>query len=139
MIIHCQTVVNFFMRYTKYMHRGGLILVIAILAACIGLILFTSDPVSAPGPTDMPGTSKQEQAPLADRVMSVKNYVRDNISQLSTEKEELGGTFYVTDISVSANSGVVKYEDGHNAFVADFTFVIDDRGNVDLQTFVVRR
>jgi hypothetical protein len=54
---------------------------------------------------------------------TIKEYVSENISQLSQNKEILGGKFYITDIKVDGDSGTVWYEDGHIALVADFTYI----------------
>lgn len=48
-----------------------------------------------------------------------ENYLRKNISNLSPEKEVLGGTFYVTKISWQKNREAwLEYEDGHIALRA---------------------
>lgn len=70
--------------------------------------------------------------------MSVEEYVRENISALSPEKEQVGGTFQVTRIEAADGKGVVEYEDGHNAYVADFTYSGDD-GGISIGTFTVRK
>jgi hypothetical protein len=73
------------------------------------------------------------------RLMSIEDYIKQNIRELSKEKEVLGGTFYVTKIDVNDNSGTVYYEDGHNAFVADFTYTMDEREGIKIPTFVIRK
>lgn len=69
---------------------------------------------------------------------SIEEYVTKNISTLSTKPEQLGGTFYVTSIQATDGSGVVSYEDGHNAYTADFTYSINTSGNLSIDTFVIR-
>ncbi len=69
---------------------------------------------------------------------SIEEYVAKNISILSTEPEQLGGTFYVTNIEAADGSGIVSYEDGHNAYTADFTYSIDASGNPSIDSFVIR-
>jgi hypothetical protein len=70
----------------------------------------------------------------------VENYLKENISTISTEKEVLGGKFYITDLKLNnGSSGVVSYEDGHNAFVADFTYDISTEGNITINSFVIRK
>lgn len=50
-------------------------------------------------------------------------YIREHIAELSPTDATLGGTFFVTKIDAQTNgTGVVEYEDGHNAYTADFTF-----------------
>jgi hypothetical protein len=70
--------------------------------------------------------------------MSVEDYVRSRISELSPIKEQVGGTFYVTAIEAVDGSGVVSYEDGHNAYTADFTYAIDAAGRPAVTGFVIR-
>lgn len=78
-----------------------------------------------------------EQAPTG-RLMDIDTYVRMNISGLSPIKEQLGGTFYVTKIETKDGTGVVSYEDGHNAYTADFTYLITDAG-IAIESFNVRK
>lgn len=72
------------------------------------------------------------------RVMSIESYVTTNISLLSPIKEQLGGTFYVTDIEATNGSGTVAYEDGHNAYVADFTYEINEDRGIAIKSFETR-
>ena len=69
---------------------------------------------------------------------SIEDYIADNISALSTAPEVLGGTFYVTSIEAKEGSGVVSYEDGHNAYTADFTYSMNASGSFSVDSFVVR-
>ena len=64
-------------------------------------------------------TENPEAANLAQK------HITTNISALSPIKEQLGGTFFVTTIQAADGAGVVKYEDGHNAYTADFTYEAD--------------
>ena len=68
----------------------------------------------------------------------IEDYIADNISTLSTKPEQLGGTFYVTRIEAKNGSGVVSYEDGHNAYTADFTYSLSASGSFSVDSFVVR-
>jgi len=81
-----------------------------------------------------PGT----QTPNED-LLSVKSYVSQNISVLSPEKAVLGGTFYVTEIQASGGEGFVRYEDGHIALAADFTYTVSRAGDVEVTSFTVRK
>jgi len=75
----------------------------------------------------------------AGRVMSVEQYVSDNISELSPVDAILGGTFYVTEIEAEGGKGVVSYEDGHIALTADFIYTVDEeRGGILISSFIVR-
>lgn len=70
---------------------------------------------------------------------TIESYVRGNISRLSPVTGQLGGTFYVTTIEAHGGVGTVRYEDGHNAYVADFTYSIDAAGKPSVQSFTVRQ
>jgi|GEM_PF-1751115 len=73
-----------------------------------------------------------------ERYVDIESYVRSNISNLSPTKESLGGTFYVTHIQTADGRGVVSYEDGHNAYTADFTYKVSDVGEPFVQTFILQ-
>ncbi|MDQ3089880.1 MAG: hypothetical protein M3Q24_01880 [bacterium] len=71
---------------------------------------------------------------------SVENYLKNNLARLSPEKEVLGGKFFITKLELTSNkNGVVEYEDGHNAFIADFNYLIEGSGEVKISSFVVRK
>ncbi len=70
--------------------------------------------------------------------MDIESYVKNDISNLSPVKEQLGGTFYVTEIETNNGAGTVSYEDGHNAYTADFTYTISDDGKPTITNFTVR-
>lgn len=72
------------------------------------------------------------------RVMSIESYVTTNISLLSPIKEQLGGTFYVTKIEASDGAGTVEYEDGHNAYTADFTYDTNEQTGITIKSFIIR-
>jgi hypothetical protein len=76
------------------------------------------------------------------KLMSIDSYVTQNISTLSPVKATLGGTFYVTGLEAHGGSGTVHYEDGHNAYIADFTYTVSDTatgaGNIQVTSFIVR-
>jgi membrane-bound inhibitor of C-type lysozyme len=71
--------------------------------------------------------------------VSIEDYVTANISALSPEKEVLGGKFYVTKIEAHGGAGTVWYEDGHNAFVADFKYLINEAGEPSVTSFTLRK
>lgn len=74
---------------------------------------------------------------IIDNSLLVENYVRKNISELSPEKEVLGGKFYVTNIIFAdEDTAVVEYEDGHIALKASFKYKIQDN-QVEVYDFVV--
>lgn len=66
----------------------------------------------------------------------VENYIKENISELSPEKEVLGGKFYVISLFFTDdNSGIVSYEDGHVLFDASFDYKISESGIIDINNF----
>lgn len=74
----------------------------------------------------------------AEEKTLVESYIKENISSLSPEKEVLGGKFYVTSISFrSFNGGEVRYEDGHIALTADFSYFLDKSGKVHITSFKI--
>jgi len=96
---------------------------------------------SSTTPVRTPTTTQQENAAPQGKLMSIESYVTHNISALSPEKETLGGTFYVTEISVDSEkkTGHVKYEDGHNAYEADFSYTAADQTGINITSFVIRK
>lgn len=118
---------------------------IALLAAVIIAVAIGGYFAYSPkNPETAPVPQPQEQTPISNapqgKLMSVEAYVTQNISALSPIKETMGGTFYVTEIEVEPeeNKGKVKYEDGHNAYEAEFTYTSNDRTGHTITSFVVR-
>lgn len=70
--------------------------------------------------------------------MAIEDYVSQNISTLSPEKEVLGGQFYVTAIEAEDGKGTVSYEDGHVAFTADFTYTTDIEKGHTITSFSIK-
>ncbi len=68
----------------------------------------------------------------------IQNYVKNNISTLAPKPATMGGTFYVTNITAQGGVGTVSYEDGHSAYVADFTYNIDGNGIPAVVSFTLR-
>lgn len=62
---------------------------------------------------------------LNDRVV-VEKYVRDNIRSISPIKAEMGGNWYVVNVTVDpkAKSGTVTYEDGHVQKKSTFSYSV---------------
>lgn len=77
---------------------------------------------------------------LQSEGVAAETYVREHISELSPEKEVLGGTFFVTKIELDAKqkTGYVEYEDGHVFYAADFTYVVRGNEEVSITSFSVR-
>ena len=72
---------------------------------------------------------------LTERV-NVESYLRENISKLSPIKAVLGGTWYVVSdtIDLTKNSGTVIYEDGHIQETKNFSYTMDEKGEVSSLT-----
>ena len=85
------------------------------------------------------------EAPMPQgKVMSVESYVSQNINELSPEPAVLGGTFYTTAVEITptgegVGTGIVSYEDGHVAYIADFSYSADDFKGVQISNFTVRK
>ncbi len=63
----------------------------------------------------------------AEQKLKLNKYLQENISQLSPEKEVLGGKFYITDIKYQNNTqAIIEYEDGHIALKAEIAFKIEN-------------
>lgn len=104
------------------MTTKGIIYTLIILAVIVGGIFFLFN---------------QTDQPTAEIRTDVENYIRENISELSPEKEVLGGKFYVTKITFNENeSGRVEYEDGHIALVADFKYRVSN-GSIEITEFEI--
>lgn len=78
------------------------------------------------------------------KVQSIESYLQEHISELSTEPAVLGGTFYVTAVDLmptgaGRGTGVVAYEDGHVAYIADFSYSADDFRGIEITNFVIRK
>lgn len=77
-----------------------------------------------------------------DRTVTIDEYVKRNISGLSGEagvSETHGGIFQVTKIETHGGAGTVSYEDGHNAYTAEFTYKTDSKGLVSVTGFTVKK
>lgn len=74
------------------------------------------------------------------KYMGIEAYVTAFISELSPKEERLGGTFYVTKLEITGTStGVVEYEDGHDAYTADFSYSIDPQtARPEVTAFTIR-
>lgn len=71
---------------------------------------------------------------LAER-LAVESYVREYIGDLA-EDPVLGGTWYVTDLSIDTtnDAGDVEYEDGHIQKQNHFSYIYSDEG-VEITNF----
>ena len=108
-----------------------LVPVIVVVAVALLVVIFVM-PRAAAAPASAP-------APAASgKLMGIESYLSQNISELSPVKETMGGKFYTTDVQVADGRGVVYYEDGHNAYVADFTYEVSDQTGIHITSFFIR-
>jgi hypothetical protein len=112
--------------------------VIIILLVILGIIFFAGNNTDGTTGTNATSTQGTNNATSTGTPITIEEYVRMNISALSPIKEQVGGTFFVTDIDIGNGTGTVEYEDGHNAYTADFTYDTDANGSVFVRTFRVR-
>jgi hypothetical protein len=129
------------------MKKNLTILVVFLIVLAVALGAYAYQKNNAQPTPDTVGSEQNDEVENG-RVMSVEEYVRLNISELSPEKEVLGGTYYVTNIELDSTSspqahsgaGTVSYEDGHNAYTADFTYTTDaENGAIAITSFVIRK
>lgn len=122
-----------------YMNKK--IKLVCLVIALIGMGIYMSTKQTTPTIVEENTTeSAQKEAPRG-KLMSIESYVTQNIASLSPEKEVLGGTFMVTAIEIEPekNTGTVKYEDGHIALVADFSYTASDTAGITITSFVIRQ
>ena len=66
----------------------------------------------------------------------IKDYINNNLSELSPEKEVLGGKFYLTNIEfLKDKQATIKYEDGHTALTADIKYELGYKQNLAITEF----
>ncbi len=72
-----------------------------------------------------------------DEKENVEAYLKQNITSLSPIKATLGGKWYVvsTTVDVNKNEGAVVYEDGHFQEKTQFTYTVNESGEVVVQKF----
>lgn len=119
------------------MNKSLLAVVAVILLAAVGFWYWNGQ--QAVPPVENGQVGNEQPAPQEVSAAQVESHVRANISTLSPEPEVLGGTFYVTEITVNeqSQSGTVSYEDGHIALEATFAYRTNAQGEVEITSFVV--
>ena len=110
-----------------YMKKIIIIILVVVLMVAVVFVFKRGDTVQ-----------EVDQSTTQNRVMSIENYVTIYISELSPVPEELGGRFYVTHITTGGGKGTVNYEDGHNAYIADFTYSYEDNKAIKMESFKIR-
>lgn len=85
-------------------------------------------------------TETQVELTQEERENLVREHIRNNISTLSPEPEQLGGTFRPSEFTFfGEDAGTVLYEDGHNLFLGRFTYMIDGDGTVVITSFTAEK
>jgi hypothetical protein len=120
---------NTAIRYTGYMASKQTSLVLAIVGVGVVLaLIFFARTATAPVQTNTASTP-----------IDITEYVKKHISELSPVHEQVGGKFFVTSVEAHGGAGTASYEDGHNAYTADFTYSANDKGAPHVDSFVVRQ
>lgn len=66
----------------------------------------------------------------------ISEYFAKNISELSPEKEVLGGKFYINSLDfIDENNLIIEYEDGHIGFIARVNFQYLSPENININNF----
>lgn len=68
----------------------------------------------------------------------ISSYLENNISELSPEKEVLGGKFFITSLDfLSDEKLVIEYEDGHIALKAEVDFKYLNQADIVVENFKI--
>ncbi|MBX4198199.1 hypothetical protein KW782_02570 [Candidatus Parcubacteria bacterium] len=119
------------------MRTAVIILVVLILGVGVALVVRNAWQRGADSAAIIEATSTNTTN--RSDIDIAEEYIRANISNLSSEKEVLGGKFIVTNVSFfPENKAVVYYEDGHNAFIADLAYTVDANHKVTITSFESR-
>jgi hypothetical protein len=110
---------------------AGLIIVVVIVGGFFYLVKKSPPSQNSEYATSTVATTTQN--------LSVEEYIRQNISAISPESAQVGGTFYVTAFEAHNGTGTVSFEDGHVAHTADFTYTTDRTGKVSVVSFTLRK
>lgn len=85
---------------------------------------------------EITNTEKNELS--EEEQQTVFNYLQNNISEISPEKEVLGGSFYITSIDfLNGQEAIIEYEDGHIAFKANVQFQYINQDNITINNFEI--
>lgn len=70
---------------------------------------------------------------------AIEEYITEYIGEISPQEPELGGTFYVTDITwdKNLNEAIVEYEDGHIALKGKAIIGVYENGDIALDDFIL--
>lgn len=105
---------------------GFLIILIAIII--VGFLIWRTETQN--------GSETELDLTLEEKQELVRTYLQENISNLSPEKEVLGGTFYITEFEfMDSETCLINYEDGHIALRAKVNFNVSAQGDVEIVSF----
>lgn len=83
-------------------------------------------------------TNTEKNKLSEEEQQTVFNYLQNNISEISPEKEVLGGNFYITSIDfLNGQEAIIEYEDGHIAFKANVQFQYINQDNITINNFEI--
>jgi len=106
-------------------------LVIAVLALFAYAIYHNSTRV-----VEVPSPHEDVNA----RADAMEAYIMENLATLSPVQPTMGGSFYITRLRLLNGEGTVNYEDGHMAYVADFTYTIsEDNRQIEVTSFTLQK
>ncbi|MBP9757525.1 MAG: hypothetical protein KBD06_02905 [Candidatus Pacebacteria bacterium] len=121
--------------------KGPVTFLALVLLGCALIFIYSvnEEPTLSPGlrPEISQDEIRQDEA-YKNRLMDLPTYMNVHISELSPVQETLGGKFYVTDVTASGGVGVVRYDDGHMQYVADFTYKGSDAKGYTITKFKIR-
>ena len=89
---------------------------------------------------ELPNLENPAAVLAADRVL-LEEFLNKNISDISPEKEVLGGKFYLTSIEwLDEQTAIIDYEDGHIALRAEvrLSFTDETKKQVQVESFEMR-
>ena len=124
------------------MTRGPVVFIALVLLACAALFSYTYHDVTYVGPGLQPEPSQDEfyqEEAYKNRAMDLPTYLGVHISELSPVQETLGGKFQVRDVTFGNGTGVVRYDDGHMLYVADFAYRGSDTTGYTITKFKIRQ
>jgi hypothetical protein len=113
---------------SESMQKKLIVILIPVIVVAAAVLLTFLYSISTPVSTELTG----------GRVMDIETYVRTFISELSPSPAQVGGTYHVTEFEAADGRGVVHFEDGHVAHIADFSYTIDEERGITINSFTIR-
>ncbi|HNZ83967.1 MAG TPA: hypothetical protein PLA41_02695 [Candidatus Pacearchaeota archaeon] len=107
--------------------------IIYLSAACLLIIIafsiFNQQKIAnAPFVDQSKDNTNQDQLNQEEKKLLINEYLENHISEISPQKEVLGGKFYITSLEINPeDKATVEYEDGHIVVKAVFDFQIKNK------------